>query len=515
MPTDAVPSARAGRRSVGLWAGPVAFAIVLWGWGGPEGQPLLGAMAAVAVWMSVWWMTEATPLAVTSLLPLVLFPLLGIADAKRVSGHYFNEIIALYFGAFLIALAMERWHLHRRIALHLLAAVGVTPGRMIGGFLLTAGLLSMWISNTATALMMLPIGLAVIRQVDEAAGTERSRPLALGLMLAIAYGASIGGIATPVGTPTNLAFIKIYRDTFPAAPAISFGEWMLVAFPIAVLLMLATWWLLARVFCRTEAGLTLDRNVIRNELVRLGPGTWEERLVFAVFVSAGLLWVFRSDLNLGFVAVPGWSRLHPVLSNVDDSTVAIALAVLLFLLPSRSERGTLLDASTIARVPWDVLLLFGGGFALASGFVSTGFSAYLASGLGSLGHVPEIVALLIVCALLTFLTELTSNVATATMFLPVIAAWAVSEGVHPLILMIPATLSASMAFMLPVATPPNAVVFSSRRVRVADMAKIGLALNLIGIVVIASLCQWLLPAVLNFDPNVLPSWAPALGSAPR
>jgi solute carrier family 13 (sodium-dependent dicarboxylate transporter), member 2/3/5 len=501
-----VPPSRV--RLVGLVLGLAAFAFLLWGWGGPEGKPLVGAMAAVAALMSIWWMTEAVPLAVTSMLPLVLFPLLGIADARRTPLNYFNEIIVLYIGAFLIALSLERWNLHKRIALLLLQRVGVSAGAVIGGCLLSTALLSMWISNTATALMMLPIGLAVVAKLEESFGADRTRPLALGLMLAIAYGCSIGGIATPVGTPTNLAFLRIYRDTFPNAPAISFGDWMLYATPVAALLLAATWFLIVRVFCRTDASVRLDRAVIHAELQALGRPSFEERLVGALFILVAILWVLRGDLNLGILTIPGWSRLHPALAALDDGTVALLFAVLLFIIPSRSQPGrTLLDGGTLMKIPWDVLLLFGGGFALASGFVSTGLSQHLATVLRAFGGMPEIVMLLLVCMLLTFLTELTSNVATATMILPILAAWAVAEEIHPLILMIPATISASMAFMLPVATPPNAIVFSSRRVRIAEMAKVGLALNLVGVVVIAALSQWLLPAILDFDPAALPAWA--------
>jgi sodium-dependent dicarboxylate transporter 2/3/5 len=494
-------------RRAGLLLGLAAFAVLYWGWNAPPDKPLVGAMAAIAALMSIWWMTEAVPLAVTALLPLALFPLLGIADARRTPQNYFNEIIVLYLGGFFIALALEKWNLHKRIALALLNRVGVSPGAVIGGFLLATSLLSMWISNTATALMMLPIGLAVVTQLEEKFGAERARPLALGLMLAIAYGCSIGGIATLVGTPTNLVFLKIYKETFPAAPEISFSAWMLYATPLAAVLLLATWLVLVRGFCRCDASLRLDRAVIREELRGLGPVTREERIVGLLFVVVALLWVFRSDLNLGAFTVPGWNRLHPALKALDDGTVALLVALLLFFIPARDRTGPLLDAGSIARVPWDVLLLFGGGFALAAGFVSTGLSQYLAEILRGFGHLPEIVILILVCLFITFLTELTSNVATATMFLPVLAAWAVAEQIHPLILMIPATISASMAFMLPVATPPNAIVFSSRRVRIAEMARVGLVLNLIGVVVIAVFSQWLLPLILNFDPEVLPLWS--------
>jgi solute carrier family 13 (sodium-dependent dicarboxylate transporter), member 2/3/5 len=488
--------------------GLAVFALLLWGWGGPPGKPLIGAMAAVAALMAVWWMTEAVPLAVTSLLPLALFPLLGLGDVRRTPQNYFNEIIVLYLGGFFIALAMEQWNLHRRIALALLSRLGTTPGALIAGFLLVTSLLSMWISNTATALMMLPIGMAVIFKIEASFGPERTGGLSLALMLSIAYGASIGGIATLVGTPTNLAFVKIFRETFPAAPPVSFGSWMLFATPLAACLGVAAWFLLARVFCRCDPNLRLDPTVIRQELAGLGPMSREEKAISGLAVTVALLWIFRVDLNLGVLTLPGWNRLHPMLAALDDGTTALLLTLPLFLLPSPSKPGgTLLDGTAITRVPWDVLLLFGGGFALAAGFVSSGLSAHMAEVMRGAGDLPEFALVLIVCVALTFLTELTSNVATATLFLPILAAWAVAEQVNPLILMVPCTLSASMAFMLPVATPPNAIVFTSRRVRIAQMAKVGLALNLVGVVVIAAFSQWILPAVMGFDPLVLPGWA--------
>lgn len=497
-------------RLVGLFSGLIAFALLFWGWGGPADRPLVGAMAAVAALMSIWWMTETVPLAVTSLLPIVLFPLLRLGDVRSTPQNYFNEIIVLYLGGFFIALAMEKWRLHQRIALGLLNRIGSSPGSVLGGFLLATSSLSMWISNTATALMMLPIGLAVVLKLEETFGADRVRPLALGLMLAIAYGCSLGGIATLVGTPTNLAFVKIYRDTFPAAPPIAFGDWMLYATPLTAILLVATWFLLARVFCRCDATLRLDRSVLQAERDGLGPMRFEEKVIAVLFVVVALLWVFRGDLNVGVLTVPGWSRLHPALAALDDGSTALLVSLLLFLIPSRAEPGhALLDGGSFAKVPWDVMLLLGGGFALASGFVSSGLSAHLAQVLRDFGHLPAFAILVLVCLLITFLTELTSNVATATMFLPVLAAWAVAERINPLILMIPATISASMAFMLPVATPPNAIVFTSRRVRIAEMARVGLALNLIGVVVISVYSHWIMPLIWDFDPQALPPWAAA------
>lgn len=495
-------------RLVGLFSGFIVFALLLWGWGGPADRPLVGAMAAVAALMSIWWMTEAVPLAVTSLLPLVLFPLLGLGDVRRTPQNYFNEIIVLYLGGFFIALAMEQWRLHQRIALGFLNRMGSSPGSVLGGFLLATSLLSMWISNTATAMMMLPIGLAVVLKLEDTFGVDRARPLALGLMLAIAYGCSLGGMATLVGTPTNLVFLKIYRDMFPSAPPVAFGEWMFYATPLAAILLAVTWFLLARVFCRCDATLRLDRSVVRAELDRLGPMRFEEKVVGTLFIVVAFLWVFRSDLNVGFATIPGWSRLHPALAALDDGSAGLLVALTLFLIPSRSEPGrALLDGGTFAKIPWDVLLLLGGGFALASGFVPSGLSEYLAKALRDFGHLPALAILVLVCLLITFLSELTSNVATATMFLPVIAAWAVAEQINPLMLMIPATIAASMGFMLPVATPPNAIVFTSRRVRIADMARVGLALNLIGVIVIATYSHWILPLIFRFDPTILPVWA--------
>ncbi|HEY0943877.1 MAG TPA: SLC13 family permease [Opitutaceae bacterium] len=500
---------------VGFFAGPLLFAGLLLFLEPPPSHPQVPAMAAVAALMAAWWLTEAVPLAATALLPIVLFPLLGLADPARTTGQYFNPTITLFLGGFLIALAMERWQLHRRIALVVVTRIGSTPSRLVLGFLLASALLSMWISNTATATMMLPIGLAVVQRVEDAAGEQRAHPLSIALMLAIAYGASLGGVATLVGTPPNLALVAIYRDTFPGAPAISFGQWMLVGLPYAALALAGTWVVLTRGLWRPDPAVRLDRGALRAELAALGPMSREEKSVLGVFFAAALLWTFRQDLAVGGVTLPGWAGLWAPLKNVEDGTVAIALAFALFLWPAGrgpdGERRQLLDTSIFLKVPWDILLLFGGGFALAAGFTWSGLSAHLAGVFQGLAGMPAWMTIILVSLVITFLTELTSNTATAQMFLPVIAAWAVANHIHPLLVMVPTALSASMAFMLPVATPPNAIVFGSRRVHIAEMARTGLVLNLLCVVLTTLVCVWLLPHAFGFDPAEFPRWAAPAG----
>jgi sodium-dependent dicarboxylate transporter 2/3/5 len=329
-------------------------------------------------------------------------------------------------------------------------------------------------------------------------------------MLAVAYGASLGGVSTLVGTPTNLAFVQIFRDTYPDAPPINFGPWLVFALPYSLAMLAVVWWVLARWLFRVGANAGLNIDAVAHERAALGPMSREEKLVFAVFLSAALLWTFRSDLRLGFFIVPGWSDLWTPLGRLEDGTVAILLAFSLFLLPARAASGRgrfLLDSSVFAKVPWDILLLFGGGFALAAGFTQTGLSGWLAQAFAGVEGVPPWVTISLVCLAITFLTELTSNTATAQMFLPVLAAWASAHALNPLLLMVPAAISASMAFMLPVATPPNAIVMSSGRVAIFDMARTGFVLNLIAIALTVLAVEFWLPLAFDFDAALFPAWA--------
>lgn len=501
-------------KQVGFWLGIVSFLLLMVFPVDPGNLPT-SRMAAVALLMAIWWVTDCIPLFATALLPLILFPLLGIMGGRETAPIYFNSTIVLFIGGFMIALTMERWELHRRIALAIIHAVGGGPARIVLGFMIAAAFLSMWISNTATAVMMVPIGLAMILQIEEEFGKERTHNFTVGLMLGIAYSCSVGGLMTLVGTPPNLSFVRIFEILFPDAPAISFGQWMIMALPIGITMLFLAWILITRVFYRTPADLSVDREVVRKEREALGPITFEEKVVLGVFATTALLWVFRVDLHLGFATIPGWSRLLPYPGMIDDGTVAIGMASILFFIPTRNrERGDrrIMGPDVIPRLPWNIVLLFGGGFALAAGFQRTGLAQLLGDQFQALSNLPTFVMILLVCLMITFLTELTSNTATTEMILPILAAIAVATETHPLILMIPATLSASCAFMMPVATPPNAIIFGSGRLTVGEMARIGLVLNLVGALVIAGIVYTLGTAVFDIDPNVLPEWATTLAS---
>jgi len=472
-------------------------------------RPEVGKMAAIAAFMAILWISEAVPLAATALIPMVAFPLTGILDAGTTSKSYVNSITFLFIGGFMIALSMERWNLHRRIALNIIYAIGKKADRLVLGFMIASAFLSMWISNTATAVMMLPIGLAIIAKMEDEFGEQKSHSLALALMLGIAYGCSIGGVATLVGTPTNLAFVRIFQESFPEAEPIAFGQWILIGVPYSICLLLTTWFLLTKVLCKFDLSLSLDRSHIRQELKSLGLLKSEEKKVLGVFAATVFLWTFRQKLELGFVSVPGWSSLWSGFDAVDDGTIAIAMSALLFFLPAkRAERSArILEADVFSKLPWDIILLFGGGFALASGFGASGLSEYIGKGFQALGDFPSLLLILVICLGVTFLTELTSNVATLSMLLPILASWAVSLHVHPLLFMIPATISASMAFMMPVATPPNAVVFGSKRIRISEMARTGVLLNFVAIVFTIIIVYLLFPFVTGDAIESFPSWA--------
>ncbi len=474
---------------IGLWLGPVLFLVVSFLDLQP-GNSAATRMAAVAILMATWWITEAIPLFATALLPLVLYPLLGIAKGGETAPIYFNSTIVLFLGGFLIALTMERWGLHRRIALKIIQKVGGGPARITLGFMVAAAFLSMWISNTATAIMMVPIGLAIIMELEKTFGEKETHSFSVGVMIAIGYACSVGGLVTLVGTPPNLSFVRIYQITFPDAPSISFGQWMLLGLPISLVLLTTAWLLITKVFFRTPSHITIDPNVVSKQVRDLGRIGFEEKAVLAVFTMTAVLWVFRVPLAVGSLTIPGWSGLLPHPDLLDDGTVAILMASLLFLIPNRSadaDSPTLAGPDIIPRLPWNIVLLFGGGFALAFGFQETGLADYIGTQFSGLAGVSPVILILVICLSLTFLTELTSNTATTEMILPILASVAVAAELHPLMLMVPATLSASCAFMMPVATPPNAIIFGSNRVRIPEMARVGFVLNLVGALTITAL----------------------------
>uniref|UniRef100_A0A7V2ZIU8 DASS family sodium-coupled anion symporter n=1 Tax=Ignavibacterium album TaxID=591197 RepID=A0A7V2ZIU8_9BACT len=491
---------------VGLSFGIIAFVLILIFFDPQPEKPSIKFTAAVAVLMAIWWMTEALPLAVTALVPLILFPLTGVLSASKVSDSYINSVIFLFLGGFLIAIAMERWKLHRRIALKIITLMGVSAPAILLGFMTSAAFLSMWISNTATAVMMLPIALAVISKIESDISEKDASRISKALLLGIAYSCSIGGIATLVGTPPNLALVRITKIIFPESPQISFGSWMMLAVPVSVILFLAAFFIIKFLF-GVNKKISLDKTFIKNEYLSLGKISYEEKVVLIIFIATVLLWIFRVELNFGFITIPGWAIILNLSELIDDSTIAIIAAVSLFIIPSKdkSEQNSILAANSIEQVPWSVILLFGGGFALANAFSVSGLSDYIGMQLKGISHIEILVLILIISASINFLTELTSNTATTQMILPVLASVSLSMELNPLLLMIPATLSASMAFMLPVGTPPNTIVFASKRLRIIDMIKTGFLLNISSILIITFLVYTL--GNFIFGLNIFPDWA--------
>ncbi len=492
-------------KKIGLIVGLVAALIIyLFGNFDPS-NPQVTVMAAIAALMAVWWITEAVPLAVTSLIPLILFPVFGILKSNEIAGSYINSIIFLFLGGFMIALAMEKWGLHKRIALKVITLFGGSPNSIVFGFMVSAGFLSMWISNTATAIMMLPIAIAIISRMENQFGKESTHNFTLALLLGVAYACTLGGMATLVGTPSNLVFVKTLNIMFPDAPEISFGNWMLMALPVTLIMIFVMSLILTKVIYKFDHSLKVDSEFIKEEYLKLGKMKFEEKTVSIIFAFTAFLWIFRTDINIGIFIIPGWSNLFSYSDFINDGTVAITMAFILFLIPSKNERTTLLNNEVFAKILWGIILLLGGGFALAMGFTVTGLSLYIGEQLSGLSFLPHFIMIIIVAATISFLTELTSNTATTQMILPILASVSIALGMNPMLLMLTATLSASMAFMLPVATPPNTIIFASGRIKIYEMAKSGIALNIIGIIVVSIIVYFL--GTMIFDLGTMPAWA--------
>lgn len=473
------------------------------------GRPQLSYMLAIAVLVAMWWVTEIIPLWVTSLLPAVLLPLFGIMDLTLLPGAYVNSIIFLFIGGFLVAIAIQKWNLHLRIALWILKKVGASPARILLGFMLATAFISMWISNTATTMMMIPILISILAKLEEINSRESISHYSVGVLLAVAYSATVGGIATLVGTPPNLSFVRIYELYFEHGPAITFGNWFLFAFPVAVVLFVLFFFYLYLVFVRRKTSWQpITREQIERDYQALGPARPEEKIVFALFVLMALLWFFRSDLELGSLTIPGWSTGLKYAEHINDGTVAMFIALLLFIIPAPSaKRKQMLSLRDVARLPWEIILLFGGGFALAGGMKESGLSNWCGDQLLFLENIHPLLIIGCIVLFIIFLGEIASNTAIVETFLPVIAGLAVTLEVNPLLFMIPATLGASMGFMLPVATPPNAIAFATRRITMGQMMRAGLVLNLISIIVITLFAYYFAPQVFGIDPGDFPDWA--------
>lgn len=463
-----------------------------------DGDPVKIRMAAVAAMMAILWLTEAVPLAATALLPLALFPLLGISSSAAVAGKYMNSTVFLLVGGFMIALAMQRWNLHKRIALSILSVFGEHPVRIMLGFVAATAGLSMWISNTAATLVMLPIATAIIGRIEADMSAEEARRFSVALLLSIAYSASIGGMMTLVGTAPNLVFARLYQVASEAP--VGFTQWMLLGVPVGATMLAVAAVYLGGIVMRKLPASDLAGDVVAREMALLGRVRFEEKVVLTVFGITAALWITRSSLEIGTFRLPGWGDAFATGPLIDDGTVAVAMACVLFLIPARDADGRrtrILDEGVFVSLPWSVVLLFGGGFALASGFESSGLSAYIASHLDVLSGAPRTTMIASIASVMTFLTELTSNTATTQLVLPILQSAAEAMSISPLWLMLPATLSASCAFMFPVATPPNAIIFGSGRLHVIDMVKTGFLLNLAGIAVITLVITLLAPTVFG------------------
>ena len=486
--TDMQQGGRSRHQLIGLFLGPV-LAIAMLSSGAPAGLTEAGWMtAAVGVLMATWWATEAVPIAATALLPIVVFPILGIASIQDTVPPYANKVIFLFLGGFIVAYAMQRWNLHRRIALNVLQHVGGNGRSLIGGFMLAAAVISMWVMNTSTTMMMLPIAVSIIGVIHntvEHLDDKGKDHFQYALLLGIAYGATIGGMATLVGTAPNALLAAFMQESY--GTEIDFASWMLVGLPLSALMLPLAWLMLTRVVFKVDFRTSGEgRAALRRLKEELGPVTVPERRVATVFVLMAVAWVTRPML----IKLPG-------LSGLDDSVIAIAGALALFILPSGDRKDGLLLRWTYAeRLPWGVLLLFGGGLTLASAVSRTGLAEWLGGTLQAVGTLPLPVIVIIAAAMIIFLTELTSNTATTATFLPVVGAIAIEAGFDPIVLTVPVTFAASCAFMLPVATPPNAIVFGSGMLTIPKMAKAGILLNFVGIVVVSLIALYLGPKFL-------------------
>jgi sodium-dependent dicarboxylate transporter 2/3/5 len=460
-------------------AGPAAAALV-WLLPPPAGMPPSAhAVAGIAAWMAIWWLTAALPLAVTALLPLTLLPLLGTMSMERIARPYADPIVFLFMGGFFLAAATQRWQLHRRLALAVIAAIGTAPQRLVLALMLATAFVSMWISNTATAVMMLPIAGAVV-DLARRESPEAAPALGRSLILGVAYAASIGGVATLIGTPP-IAIFAAAAGKVRGEP-IGFAEWMTVGVPIAAILLVLCWLLLTRLLFPVRGSLPGVRELVARERDGLGAWTAGQRITVAVLALAAAGWIFREPKTMGAITLPGLVDLVPGLS---DAGIAIGAALLLFVAPiATGERRFALDWESAERIPWGVLVLFGGGLALAEAFTASGLAPWIGQQLEGLRGAPTVVVLGAVALLFVLLTELTSNTATAAMAMPVMAALAPAVGAEPIALMATAALAAALGFMLPVGTPPNALAYGTGAVTSGEMAKAGVWMDLASAVVI-------------------------------
>ncbi|MGX1262735.1 sodium-dependent dicarboxylate transporter 2/3/5 [Rossellomorea marisflavi] len=482
---------------IGLILGPLLFLLSVL-FVNPSDLSSEGRMVlAVTLWVATWWITEAIPIPATSLLPIILLPVLDAVPMANVTASYGNPIVFLFLGGFMIALAMEKWDLHKRIALNIISVVGTSTSNIVLGFMIATGFLSMWVSNTAAVMMMIPIGTAITYQVSQALKSSKEdlsaeeEKFSKVLIFAIGYAGTIGGLGTLIGTPPNIILAGIVSELYGVQ--ISFGGWMLFAVPVVIVLLISTWLYLIKVAHPVKIkSIPGGKELIQNEKAALGRMSFEEKAVSAVFIFAAFMWVSQSFL---------WKGIIP---NIDDTMVAITAGVLLFLIPAKRKGGRILDWNVAKDIPWGILLLFGGGLAIAGGFSATGLAEWLGNQLKVLDGVSFLVMILVVTTFVLFLTEITSNTATATMILPVLASLAMAINVHPYAIMIPAAMAANCAFMLPVGTPPNAIIFATGKLKITEMVKNGFWINIFCIILIVGAVYALVPLLWGVDLHVFP-----------
>lgn len=476
------------KKNIGLALGPILFVLIKLFFH-PEGlDDSANGILASTIWIAIWWITEPIAIPITSLLPIVLFPLSGGLSLSETTAPYGHQYIFLFLGGFILAIAIEKWNLHKRIALNIIKLVGTNVNSIILGFMIATAFLSMWISNTATAVMILPVGVAVISHLTDNPKTIANENLLFGkaLMLAIAYSASIGGMATLIGTPPNLVLAGIIEKTYNTE--ITFLQWFLFGFPLSIVLLFICWFYLTRFAYKfNQKEFPGGKGEIERQLQQLGKITYQEKLILIIFLSTAFAWITRSFLLVKFFPA------------MDDTIIALLSSFVLFIVPSGKNKEALMTWKDAITLPWGILLLFGGGMALALGFETSGLAGWIGNHMTLLEGTSIFILLLVLVTAVNFLTEITSNMATTAMLLPILVSLANILNVHPYILLVSATLAASCAFMLPVATPPNAIVFGSGYLKIEDMVKKGFLLNIISIIIVTFFGYYILPLIWNLN----------------
>ncbi|CAI8181821.1 MAG: Sodium-dependent dicarboxylate transporter SdcS [Flavobacteriaceae bacterium] len=480
-------------KQIGIYLGPVMFFLTLLFFNPPGLNDASRAVLASSLWIAIWWITEALPIAVTALLPMILFPLTGGMELADTTAAYGHKLVFLTLGGFIIAIAIEKWNLHKRIALHIISYIGTDLKMIILGFMVATAFLSMWISNTATSVMMLPIGIVIIKQIQDNSDFSgpASNTFAKALMLSIGYSASIGGVSTLIGTPTNMVLAGAISQIYDYE--ISFLEWFIFGFPLSIMILFFSWYYLTRIaFSFEQKRLPGGRAEISKLKKDLGKITFEQKAVSFVFFAAAFCWITKNFL------------LKNIFPRIDDTIISIFFATLLFLINVKGKKEKLLKWEDTQRLPWGVLLLLGSGMSFAKAVDSSGLSVWVGTQISAFGTMNLFLLLVLLITVVNFLTEIASNMATIAMMLPILAPIALEFDLHPFVLMVAAAAAASCAFMLPVATPPNAVVFGSGYLKINDMVKNGFLLNLTSIVIIALMVYFALPILWDLVPDEFP-----------